>query len=110
MRNRPPRPLAQHSNSRSRLPIEQRCLECSDLSGTAAGSDAEYFGKEILGSVQGVVQMVTNGGAALGPLCLVTLMRITGLHITRIFQCYAMLSGAGFVFAALCGGRPTPKG
>ena len=76
----------------------------------ARGLDAEYFGKEILGSVQGVVQMVTNGGAALGPLCLVTLMRITGLHITRIFQCYAMLSGAGFVFAALCGGRPTPKG
>ena len=64
---------------------------------------AEYFGRDILGSVSGVVEMITNGGAALGPLCLTALMAVTGLPITTIFQWYA----APIVLGLLA--IPTPR-
>ena len=69
---------------------------------------ADYFGLEIAGSVQGVVQMIGMGGAACGPVALVALAAATGMPITAVLQLYAIAFAAMLLFTLRYGGRPPP--
>ena len=71
---------------------------------------ADYFGLEIAGSVQGVVQMIGMGGAACGPVALVALAAATGMPITAVLQLYAIAFAAMLLFTLRYGGRPPPPG
>ena len=67
---------------------------------------ADYFGLEIAGSIQGVVQMIGMAGASTGPVVLAWALELTGLGILPILQAYALLFVGLAAFSVRYGGRP----
>ena len=69
---------------------------------------ADYFGLDIAGSIQGVVQMIGMGGAAFGPITLAGLAELTGRRpVTAVLQLYAVPFCLLLLFTAKFGGRPS---
>lgn len=68
---------------------------------------ADYFGLDIAGSIQGVVQMIGMGGAAFGPITLAGLAELTGRPVTAVLQLYAVPFCLLLLFTAKFGGRPS---